>query len=312
MRKKSWFLAGAALALGVFVAFIRTWNGEWPYPSNVSTVEQRGQFGDSFAIFSATVSALGFLGVLVTLAIQQVQLATQSEELKRQAQRDQENRLRDERAQYEQLLFRLLDFYKESVKSVVVLRKGIQNDGVDALAFALQRMQTELRRRRLHFVPPRELEAIRGENPSEAQRLLLEYLTVENCRIIQYTVTYQRRVISTLRALMQHLEYRCPDPSRIDTYRALVSSQITHIEVQYLFSIVLVFKNEWELRKLLVESGLFSRDSAPYIFKFHQFLYLKLWGVKIGDSTKGRKLAVGTNRSARIREAANAAPLGQR
>lgn len=309
MNKKSWVIVGSLLVLGVLVAFFRTWNGEWPYPSDVTTVEHRGQFGDSFAIFSATVSALGFLGVLVTLALQQLQIAEQSKELKRQAVRDHESRVRDERAQYEQLLFRLLEFYKDSVKSVVVVRQGVQTQGIEALSVGIQRMQLELRKRRLHFIPPRELEPIRAGKATEAQKLLLEYFTVENCRIIQYTVTYQRRVISTLRALLQHLEYRCPEHTDIEAYRSLVSSQITHIEIQYLFAVVLVYENEEELRKLLLRSGLFSRDSAPYNFKLHHFLYQSLWGVLVGDPTQARKLAFGTKRSARIREASKSAPL---
>lgn len=308
MNKKSWVTVGL-LTLGVFVAFVRTWNGEWPYPSGVTTVEHRGQFGDSFAIFSATVSALGFLGVLVTLALQQLQLSEQSKELKRQALRDEDNRVRDERAQYEQLLFRLLEFYRDSVKSVVVIRKGIPTQGVEALSVGIQRMQLELRRRRLHFIPPRELEAIRAGKATESQKLLLEYFTVENCRIVQYTVTYQRRVVATLRALLQHLECRCPEHTDIEGYRSLVSSQITHIEIQYLFAIVLVYENEAELRKLLQRSGLFSRDSAPYNFKLHQFLYQSMWGDLVGDPTKARKLAFGTKRSARIRQASKSAPL---
>lgn len=185
MNKKSWVIVGSLLVLGVLVAFVRTWNGEWPYPSDVTTVEHRGQFGDSFAIFSATVSALGFLGVLVTLALQQLQIAEQSKELKRQAVRDHESRVRDERAQYEQLLFRLLEFYKDSVKSVVVVRQGVQTQGIEALSVGIQCMQLELRKRRLHFIPPRELEPIRAGKATEAQKLLLEYFTVENCRIIQ-------------------------------------------------------------------------------------------------------------------------------
>ena len=170
-------------------------------------------------------------------------------------------------------------------------------------------MQLELRRRRLHFIPPRELEAIRAGKATEAQKLLLEYFTVENCRIIQYTVTYQRRLISSLRALLQHLEYRCPEHSDIEAYRSLVSSQITHVEIQYLFAIVLVYENEAELRKLLLESGLFSRDSAPYNFKLHQFLYQSIWGVLVGDPTQARKLAFGTKRSASIRKASKSSPL---
>lgn len=309
MSKRTWTIGGALIACVVGIAFVRTWTGDWPYPSGVSSVEQRGQFGDSFAVFSATVSALGFFGVLLTLALQQLQISQQAQELKRQAARDEANRKRDEISQYEQLLFRLLDYYKQSVDSVRIVRKGAEARGRDALSLVLQQMQAELRRRKLHYIPERELAPIKQAKASDAQRLLLDYVAVETCRVMQYTVIYQRRVLATLRALLEHLETRCPDSEELPTYRALVSSQITHVEIQYIFATVLIHESEKELRELLHASGLLTQDSAPYNFKFHQFLYKHLWGVEIGDPARARKLAFRPKRSAQVRELASVDPL---
>lgn len=293
----------------IAVVFIRTWNGELPYPSSVQNMEHRGQFGDSFAVFGAIVSALGFIGILITLVLQQIQLSHQASELIRQAQRDEENRVRDERNQYEQLLFRLLDLYQASVESIRSFRNQRELTGLDALSDCLERMQKELRRRKLHFIPPRELSPILAEKATDAQKLLFDYVTIETCRVIQYTVTYQRRMISTLQALLTHLEERCPPDTSVETYRDLVSSQITHIETQYIFAIVLIYAREERLRNLLIKSGLFSRDSAPYNFKLHRVIFSSLWGAVVGDPSQARKLAFSRKAAARIRESAKKPPL---
>lgn len=309
MNRTAWAIGSVLLVGAAAIAFVLTWIGAWPYPSDVKTVEQRGQFGDSFAVFGAAVSALGFLGLVFTLALQQSQIAQQAGELRRQAERDEANRKRDEIAQYEQLLFRLLDYYKQSVDSVRIVRKGVELRGRDALSLVLQQMQSELRRRKLHFIPERELAPIKRGTPSDAQRLLLDYVAVETCRVIQYTVIYQRRVLATLSALLEHLEMRCPDPEELSTYRALVASQITHVEIQYIFATVLIHESEGDLRKLLHTSGLLTQDSAPYNFKFHQFLYRHFWGVEVGDPAKARRLAFRPKRSAQVRTHASIEPL---
>lgn len=308
--RKSFLIALAAVATTlVVIALIRTWNGEWPYPSSVQTLEQRGQFGDSFAIFSAALSAFGFIVLVLTLALQQAQISQQASELKRQADRDEANRKRDEIIQYENLLFRLLSFYKESVESIRITRRGVTSDGRDALSRVLEQMQTELRRRRLHFINEREMGAIRSGSPTDLQRSLFEYVAVENCRVIQYIVVYQRRFMATLQALLFHLENRCPVHADIGSYRELVSSQITHVEVQYIFAMTLIHENESVLRDLLVRSGLFDRDSAPYNFKLHQYLYQHFWGQLVGDPSKARKLAFRPKKSDQIRQAALESPL---
>ncbi|MCE3272245.1 MAG: hypothetical protein K0S57_2642 [Ramlibacter sp.] len=305
-----WLMGTAAVVASiVLIAYVRTWNGELPYPGSVSTLEHQGQFGDSFGAFNALVSAFGFLGLLLTLGMQQWQISQQSKDLKRQADRDQENRRRDEMAQYEGLLFRLMEFYRDSVDEVFIVRGGKEYAGLNALALCIRHMQEELRQRKLHFVPEEILSPIRAGHGTADQELVLDYFIVENFRVVQYTVTYQRRVLTTLAALLKHLEHRCPSHADIDTYRALVSSQITHVEVQYLFAILLIYANESELRDLVESSRLFVKDSAPYNFKLHQYLYLRLWGKAVGDPSKARRLAFSSKAAAKVRDAAMRPPL---
>jgi hypothetical protein len=85
--------------------------------------------------------------------------------------------------------------------------------------------------------------------------------------------------------------------------------RLTHVEIQYIFATVLIHESEAELRELLFQSGLLTQDSAPYNFKFHQFLYLHLWGIEVGDPTRARRLAFRPKRSAQVRASAAIAPL---
>jgi hypothetical protein len=304
-----WVAALIVVACMIVIVFWCTWNASLPYPETIKNAEQRGQFGDSFGVVNALVSGLGFIGLLFTLAIQQSQISQQSAELRRQAEKDQESRERDELDRYEQLLFRLLAFYSTSVDSIRITRNGREYVSRGALAYYLEKMQRELRSRNLHFLPEAIMGPARAGKNSDQHKMLIDYVALENCRVIQYTVVYQRRVMASLLALLRHLEERCPKHADRDAYRAVVSAQITHVETQYIFAMVLIYANESELRELLECSGLFGRDSPPYNFKFHQYLYSKMWGRNVGDSSKARKLACDSKDSKRLREAAVQPPL---
>jgi len=308
MNKKRWL--GYVLIVGVPIGtiFLYAWKGAL-YPATVTSLSDRALFGESFGVVNAIVSALAFMGLLVTIAMQQRQLSEQAQELRRQADRDQENRERDELDQYEQQLFRLLGFYLESVDAVRIMRNGREHIGRAAFAHGLESMQRELKTRKLHFVPETVLGPVKAGKGSAPQILLVDYVAMETCRVVQYTLGYQRRVIASLLTLLRHMECRCPSHADINTYRSVISAQITHIEVQYLFAMMLIYENERELRDLLDQSGLFRRDSPPYNFKLHQYLYKRLWGKEVGDSTQARRLPFNGRKSARLRHRAQRAPL---
>lgn len=211
--------------------FWLSWTGRLPYPSDITSVEARGQFGDSFGVVNAVISSFALIGLLVTLAMQQKQLTEQGNELKRQAKIDADSRQREEINQYEELLFRLLGFYLDSVDAVSVLRQGMRIEGRQALSQNLQDMQGRLRSRKLNFVPPAVLSRVKQGNATQEQVALFEYISMETFRVIQYSVVYQRRVIASLLTLLRHMEQRCPAHVSVETYRAVVFAQITHVEV---------------------------------------------------------------------------------
>lgn len=289
------------VASTISVVYWLSWNGDLPYPKDVTGLTERGQFGDSFGAVNALVSSLAFLGVFVTVWIQGRQITQQAKELQRQAQRDSKDQERNEIDQYEQLLFRLLGFYLEAVEGVRIVRKGKEYVGRDAISRSLQLMQETLKQRKIHFLPAEALDRIKNGTATQEQVWLLDYISMETFRVIQYTLGYQRRLVSTLLSLLRHLEKRCPEHTDIQTYRSLVCSQITHIEVQYIFNIALVYANEAELRDLLHSCGLFHQDSSPYNFRFHRFLYEKYWGKTVGDKELARHLPLNTKEMAGIR-----------
>ncbi|WER45136.1 hypothetical protein CupriaWKF_12545 [Cupriavidus sp. WKF15] len=289
------------VAGAISLVYWLSWNGDLPYPKGVTELSERGQFGDSFGAVNALVSSLAFLGVFLTVWIQGRQISQQAKELQRQAQRDSENQERNEIDQYERLLFRLLGFYLEAVEGVRIVRKGKEYVGRDAISRSLQLMQETLKQRKIHFLPAEALDRIKNGTATAEQLWLLDYLSMETFRVVQYTIGYQRRLVSTLLSLLRHLENRCPQHAEIRAYRSLVCSQITHVEVQYIFNIALVYANEAELRDLLHRCGLFHQDSSPYNFRFHKFLYEKYWGKTVGDKELARHLPLNTKEMAEIR-----------
>lgn len=68
MKKKNWvppvviFLSVAGAYVYYYAAVINTW-----WPITASTLQDKGQFGDSFGVFTSLFSALAFGGVLFTL-----------------------------------------------------------------------------------------------------------------------------------------------------------------------------------------------------------------------------------------------------
>lgn len=308
--KKSWLVLGSLIAvLAVLIGFLCTWYGVLPYPSQIKTVEERGQFGDSFGFLSALASSLGFIGLLFTLALQQRQISEQAKEIKRQDVKDREERQREELDRFEELLFKLLEFYLESVDAILLVRQGREYKGRDALSICIKNMERELKRRNLHYLPEANLNQTKSATENKLNVELLDYVALETCRVIQYTLPYQRRVIASLRALLHHLESRCPQHADVDIYRSVVSAQLTHLELQYFFAIALIYKNEAELRNLFEASKVFVRDSPPYVYKLHQFLYARFWGKVVGDASLARTLVFSSKQGAQIRALAKQKPL---
>jgi hypothetical protein len=111
-----------------------------PQPTS-QTVENFGVYGDSFGRLTSLFTALGFGGLIITLLLQQRQIRKQEDAARIQ-------REKDEKGRYEEVLFRLLDTYRQTLSEVQVgeirgrdvLRRsldrvdvGLLEDGVNGL-----------------------------------------------------------------------------------------------------------------------------------------------------------------------------------
>lgn len=271
--------------------------GGLPYPSAVQNLESRGQFGDSFGVVNAFLSGCAFVGLLVTIAYQQRQISAQGAEMERQAKRDSV-------AQFEETLYRLLALYQQSVSDVVVTRSNQTYRGRDALRHSAQAACREIKRNGVSTLPHDVKTRMRKGSATIEDRLLFDHLCIQNCTHIQNCALIQRRMVSNFVLVLMHLERRIPEGIDREHYRHLVSAQLTHVEVQYVFLVALAFGNENELRALLNEAEILKRDSKPFDIDLHRLMYLHFYGVDPGAKVQLRTMPIPKSRKKELKRSA--------
>ncbi|MGO4401500.1 MULTISPECIES: hypothetical protein [Achromobacter] len=294
--KKLWLLT-SVLALLVACAIVLTWGGWLPYPSAVTNLESRGQFGDSFGVVNAFLSGCAFVGLLVTIAYQQRQISSQGAEMERQAKRDAV-------AQFEETLYRLLGLYQQSVSDVVITRSNQTYRGRDALRHCALAACREIKRSGASSLPHDVKTRMRKGSATVEDKLLFDHLCIQNFMHIEHLALIQRRVISNLVLLLMHLERRIPEGIDREHYRRLVSAQLTHVEVQYIFLVALAFANEEELRALLNEAEILKRDSNPFSLDLHRQMYLHFYNVDPGAKVQPRTMPLPKSRKRELKRSA--------
>ena len=291
--KKLW-LVPALLALVVACAIVLTWGGWLPYPSAVDSVESRGQFGDSFGVVNAFLSGCAFVGLLVTIAYQQRQITSQRAEMERQAKRDAV-------AQFEETLYRLLALYQQSVSDVVITRSNQTYRGRDALRHSALAACREIKRNGASALPLDVKARMRKGIATAEDTLLFDHLCMQNFMHIENHALVQRRMISNFVLLLMHLERRALEGIDREPYRRLVSAQLTHVEVQYIFLVALAFANEEELRTLLNEAEILKRDSKPFSIDLHRQMYLHFYNVDPGAKVQLRTMPLPKSRKKELK-----------
>lgn len=116
-----------------------------PTPA-AQTVEKYGVYGDSFGRLTSFFTALGFGGLIITLLLQQRQIRKQDEAATHNLRKEAESR-------YEEVLFKLMDIYRQTLPEVSVRGKtgrdvlrsaldkvdaGLLDEGVNAMPIDLQ------------------------------------------------------------------------------------------------------------------------------------------------------------------------------
>ena len=272
------------LALVLVVTYWYTERRSLPLPAERST-EKFGQYGDSFGSLTSLFTALGFGGLLITLALQQRQIRNQEEAEKK-------DRQKAEKAQYEDVLFRLLDIYRQTLSEV----RGGEFTSRDVLRNAISRVDKSLKEEDVHGLP-RDLQArFDSRSLTELDRQRIDYLHFRNFKIVSAEINPQGRLLDTFEVLLAHMVYGAPDHLLIAAYKDLVFAQITYIECRYYFLVGLSITNRSRLRDLMERSGFMDRVSRSSIHQLHRQMYEEYWGVVITDRKNPKTIPIPSGR----------------
>ena len=255
-----------------------------PLPAE-QTTEKFGQYGDSFGSLTSLFTALGFGGLLITLALQQRQIHNQ--ELA-----ERQNRQKAEKSQYETILFRLLEIYRQTLSEV----RGGKFTGRDVLRSAISRVDKSLKEEDVHGLP-RDLQGrFDSQSLTEIDRQRIDYLHFRNFKIVSAEINPQGRLLDTFEVLLAHMVYGAPDHLLIATYKDLVFAQITYIEARYYFLVGLSLTNRPRLRDLMERSGFMDRVSRSSIHQLHRQMYEEYWHVVIDDRQNPKTVPIPSGR----------------
>lgn len=287
-RGVAWLLP-FIVVLFVFSAFfvaLALQSGEWKFPTSLP---DRGQFGDSFGVLNSLFTGLGFAGLLVTIALQQKQIHKQAKDFHVQLQDTAIHR-------YEDNLFRLLGLYQEAVNAVISTRDGQTTSGRDVLRLATESLMKSIRQDKVNSVPHEIQKRYQVGALTPEDRDVLDFLYYRNFWHLNYGLIRQGRLLESLKALFNHLEHGAPENVERNTYRRIILSQITHIEVSYFFFIALGTREEAELRELLLTSGLMAKMANIYKPQVHRYMYAEFWGHDVRRDKTERALPIPNTR----------------
>jgi hypothetical protein len=234
------------------------------------TVEKYGVYGDSFGRLTSLFTALGFGGLIITLLLQQRQIRTQEEAAKH-------NRQKEEKSRYEEILFRLMDIYRQTLSEV---RVG-EVTGRDVLRKALDRVDAAVVEEGVNGMP-RDLQGrLDSGTLTENDLQRIDYLHFRNFKIVGTEIHPQARLVDTFEVLLEHMVRGAPDHLLINAYKELVFAQITFLEGRYFFLVALSHPSRFRLRELLARTGFFDRISRSQIHRLHRDMYKEYWGQAI-------------------------------
>lgn len=280
--KHTWWVLPIALMGGIFAFFYFGY-----FPLGGKDIAERGQFGDSFGVLNSLFTGLGFGGLIVTLLVQQKQLRQQEQQILHQQYSEQKRH-------YEETLHRLLEMYAATLADVSTVRGDLR--GRSVLRGSTDRVFEALKKEGVHVVPPDIQSRYVAGNLTAQDEEELDYLYFRNFKILSVEIDRQGRLIETLKVLLQHLVHQAPPHLLIDPYKTLVCAQVTYVEVSYFFLVALCFKNEDDLRALLLQSGILAKAAHVKRLRVHDYMYKQFWGEDVRIFKRPIQLAMSDKR----------------
>lgn len=237
-----------------------------------SNIEERGQFGDSFGVLNSLFTGLGFGGLIITITLQQKQINQQDRAF-------HEQRKSDDARHYEDTLHRLIDLYSKALLEVASSNGSVKARNV--LRDSTRRALSAIRKEGSQSIPLGIQDRYDKSELTVDDELFLDYLYFRNFKILNVEIDRQGRLIETFKNLLRHLVTRIPPHMEKSPYLDIVTSQITVVELSYFYFVALAFKNENELRELMLSSKIINRAAYIKRLKIHDCMYETFWGVNI-------------------------------
>ncbi|GEM_PF-1260592 len=282
--RRTWWTLPIAAMFGIFAAFYAGL-----IPLHGANLSEHGQFGDSFGVLNSLYTGLGFGGLVVTLVLQQKQISQQEKQIEAQ-QKSEATR------HFEASLYHLLEMYQITLDEVSNPKGSICKR--DLLKASTKRAHKAMKDEGVHSIPHPIQDRYRAKALQPSDQMQLDYLYFRNFKILTVEIDRQSRLTETLKSLLSHLVDRLPEHLDADPYRALVSAQITHIEVSYFYLVALAFEDENNLRRLLFESGLFARAALTRRWRVHDYMYREFWGYDVRDFRRSSGIPMNDKRVA--------------
>jgi len=280
--ERFWWALPIALTISIFVLFYK---GVIPVVG--TTVEERGQFGDSFGVLNSLFSGLAFGGLIITLLFQQKQISHQEKEsvLRREF---------EESKQYEEVFYRLLTMYSNTLGEVSSNNGALK--GRSVLRGSIDRAYRELKRNKVSLIPQPIQSRYEKNSLSETDMALLDYIYFRNFKILTVEIERQARLVETFKLLLRHTVRNIPSHLEGQAYFELIQAQITYVEASYFFFVALAFTDECELRALLNESSIVEKMAHTKRLRVHEIMYKEFWGNDIRKYKKQYELPMSGKR----------------
>jgi hypothetical protein len=235
------FLALATVGLAVVFAsyvgglLIATW------PISEISIGKAAAFGDSFGAITSLFAGLGFAGILATIFLQREELKLTRREL-------EETKKTLTRQRFEDTFYRLIELYRLNLEAIVVpsrSKPSRQLRGLDALSYLNERFKQEWKRSELQW-------------PRSATKTKHIAYTTLLASAVRKTYVRQARYIDTLINILELIEAEAESEVLITVYSKVLCSQLTAVELTYIFYQAFINPDFHLLRHTLCNTAAFN------------------------------------------------------
>ncbi|AJB60667.1 TPA: hypothetical protein ACW2U8_001008 [Enterobacter hormaechei] len=239
-----------------------------------NVLSELGSFGDTFGVINAFFSGLGFAGLIITLVMQQKQISRQNKEYLKQDDYTKNQ-------EYISILFKLLDMYKNVLNEIVINYEHETFIGRDALKKSLFILLSKVKQEKVNEIPAEIRRRMKSNSLTEDDVEVLNFIFYKNLKLLNYSFKRQGRFVSTLHSLLYHLHFNKPESFDNEELVRLVASQLTYIEYNYLFYILISDKSQHQLRNLVVKLGYVKYIAQSHIHEVHKIMCKEIWHIDI-------------------------------